>query len=397
MHFLHAADLHLDRPYEDMLSYGDEMERMVKDAPYIALERMIDAAIADQVDFVLLAGDLFDGDRASVQAQLFFLQQLQRLDEENIPSLLIHGNHDPLLNSASQLELPASCHVFSREVETIYLTSQKNERLAISGFSYDSRWIKDSMMKKFPARKHHVDYHLGLYHGQLAYGEGEPLYAPFRVEEIDQLNYDYFALGHIHRMQALPSQSLAYYAGTLSGRSRKETGPKGYLDIMVDEGQWEVTPIAVSPVQYENLQIKVENCQHWQDVLDQLLSAIFKQQYEAEWVLLAVDLQLDSSASNHLLVDLRAAAFEENLARSLKSESIQLIQLQLQRIQDDGMEDLQVLFPEEFLSAQNRLLKRESLSQLADDLFSDQRIKSWLADWDWQAEFINQRRDDDEN
>jgi DNA repair exonuclease SbcCD nuclease subunit len=72
------------------------------------------------VDFVLIAGDLYDGDWKDFGTGLFFVNEMRRLDKEKIPVYLIYGNHDAESRVTKNLTLPRNVHIYStREAETV--------------------------------------------------------------------------------------------------------------------------------------------------------------------------------------------------------------------------------------------------------------------------------------
>src|SRR5437868_3130490 len=97
--FVHAADLHLDSPLRGVRAEG-RLREILDRATFTAMQRAVDLCLKEKVDFLLLAGDLFDAKDRSVRARLALREQLLRLDAAGIPSFIVHGNHDPLTASA---------------------------------------------------------------------------------------------------------------------------------------------------------------------------------------------------------------------------------------------------------------------------------------------------------
>jgi len=226
MKFIHAADLHLDTPFQGLTGLPAELQQRLLAAPLASLERLVDLALAEKVDFVLLVGDLFDQAQQSVQAQAALMVQLERLNAAQIPVILSFGNHDYQPDDADW-HFPANVHAFGSQVETVTLTTATQTKVAITGFSYAQRWLTTSMGMQFPLKMTDVDYHIGMWHGQT--GTAGDHYAPFSVGELLQKHYDYWALGHIHQRQELNAVPPIEYPGNLQGRQRNETGEKGCL------------------------------------------------------------------------------------------------------------------------------------------------------------------------
>ncbi|ETY74435.1 metallophosphoesterase family protein [Lactiplantibacillus fabifermentans] len=238
MKFLHAADLHLDTPFSGLSALPAPLQQRLIAAPAAALTKLVDLALAEHVDFVLLVGDLFDQASQSVQAQAQLLTQLERLNTAQIPVVLSFGNHDFQPDTASW-PFPANVHAFGAQVETVTLTTAQQEKVAISGFSYDQRWVTTPMIDHYPLKNPTADYHIGMLHGQV--GVVGDHYAPFSVSALLSKHYDYWALGHIHQRQALNEQPPVVYPGNIQGRHAGETGAKGCL-IVTSDDQRRLTP-----------------------------------------------------------------------------------------------------------------------------------------------------------
>ena len=92
--FLHAADLHLDSPLKRLARYEGAPVDELRSAPRAALRNLVSLAIEEKVDFVLIAGDLYDGDWKDYNTGLFLNQRLKELQSASIPVYLVKGNHD---------------------------------------------------------------------------------------------------------------------------------------------------------------------------------------------------------------------------------------------------------------------------------------------------------------
>lgn len=235
MKFIHAADLHLDSPFLGLTSLPAALLTRVRQSTFTAATRIFDKAIAEQVDFVLLAGDLFDRAEQSVAAQAYLFAQFDRLRAAQIPVFVSFGNHDYAGEQHQSVAYPENVHVFGAEVGTTTLTLASGETVAVSGFSYPQRWVTADPVPAFPVHGP-ADWHVGMLHGAVASGGANDHYAPFTLAELKAKRYDYWALGHIHHAQALASQPPILYAGNPQGRSQNETGEKGAY-LVTSQGQ----------------------------------------------------------------------------------------------------------------------------------------------------------------
>ncbi len=113
LRFLHAADIHLDSPLRGLERYEGAPVEEIRGATRRAFENLVDLAVSEKVAFLLLAGDLYDGDWKDYNTGLFFAAQMRRLDEAGIPVFLIAGNHDAASQITRSLRPPSNVTVLS--------------------------------------------------------------------------------------------------------------------------------------------------------------------------------------------------------------------------------------------------------------------------------------------
>ena len=106
MKFIHAAYVHLDSPLRGLERYEGAPVDEIRGATRRALENLFELAIDREVDFVLIAGDLYDGDWKDHNTGLFFVKQAARLHEASIPIYMISGNHDAANRMTRSLRMP---------------------------------------------------------------------------------------------------------------------------------------------------------------------------------------------------------------------------------------------------------------------------------------------------
>ena len=109
--FIHAADIHLDSPLKGLSRYDGAPVGRLRSATREAFTNLIDLAINRQVNFVIIAGDLYDGDWKDYNTGLFFASEMARLEKHEIPVFMIKGNHDAASVITKEIKLPANVHV----------------------------------------------------------------------------------------------------------------------------------------------------------------------------------------------------------------------------------------------------------------------------------------------
>ena len=254
MRFIHAADLHIDSPLRGLSRYqGAPLERL-RGATRRALERLVDLALAEQVDFVLLAGDLYDRDWPDFHTGLFVRGQMVRLGKAGIRVFIVQGNHDAHGVITRQVSWPDNVKLFSSDsAETVHWP-QLN--VAIHGRSFPDRAVPEDLVPGYPLAVPGC-FNIGLLHTSLTGSEGHDTYAPSSVAVLRTRGYDYWALGHVHQRQVLSQQPRVVFPGNLQGRHARETGPKGCELVAVEGADITSRFVALDVVRWHQLALEV--------------------------------------------------------------------------------------------------------------------------------------------
>lgn len=239
MRFLHAADVHLDTPFAGRSS---QLRIRLRDASREALCRLVDLALSEEVDALILAGDLFDGDRVTFQTEQFLIDQFQRLNAARIPVVYATGNHDPGTprGRAEQLEWPSNVTIVSgAEPVCVSVTDGGGEVIGrITAVGHATASESRDLSQGFPKPTGDVP-EIAVLHTQVGSAsatDGHGSYAPSTLEGLTSSGYDYWALGHVHLRQSLSDVPAVHYPGNTQGRNPKEEGPKGALLVQVEKG-----------------------------------------------------------------------------------------------------------------------------------------------------------------
>ncbi|MBU2499544.1 MAG: DNA repair exonuclease, partial [Proteobacteria bacterium] len=232
--FVHTSDIHLDSPFSAYSLDNPELASAMRSATMEAYERIIDLCMKERVDFLLVAGDVYDGADRSLRAQVKFRDGLKRLAEAGIRSFVVHGNHDPLSGWSSSLEWPAGVHIFGDQPEAVQVMREGVSLACIEGISYRERDERRNLALLFERRS--PEFHIGLLHANVGSETGHEAYAPCSMEDLQKQGMDYWALGHVHQRRVLSQDPpLIVYPGNPQGRNIRETGAKGCYLVRVGE------------------------------------------------------------------------------------------------------------------------------------------------------------------
>lgn len=231
--FLHAADLHLDSPLQGLAAKSADLAERIEDASRRALNQLVDTAIAEECRFVILAGDLFDGELRNIKTGLYFVSRMRRLTEAGIGVFIALGNHDAANGFMDRLKFADNVHVFSkRKAESVRLL---DVGAVIHGRSFPQEDVRENLARNYPAPEPGL-FNVGVLHtacqGREAY---HAPYAPCTLEELVNHGYQYWALGHVHAAAVLSERPYVAYPGNLQGRHIREIGPKGAFLVAVED------------------------------------------------------------------------------------------------------------------------------------------------------------------
>jgi len=314
--FIHAADLHIDSPLAGLSLKDAGVAQRFAEAGRRAVESLIAQTIESRARFLILAGDIFDGDWKDVSTGLFFVRALGALHRAGIPVFIVKGNHDADSVMSRDLPYAETVRVFrSNKAETFTL---EDTRVALHGRSFAQRLTAD-FVETYPVRRDGW-LNIGVLHTSLDGTRGHEGYAPCGVDDLKRFGYDYWALGHVHAAEIVSRDPWIVYPGNLQGRSVRETGPKGAMRVTVDDGRIaDVTPLHLDVARWAHLTVDVSGTASEAEALAQVRDALAESQAQGEGRPLAARVTLtgESSLHNHFVArrealqdELRACGFQ---------------------------------------------------------------------------------------
>ncbi len=232
--FLHTADIHLDSPLKGLEAHEDAPVEEIRGATRRAFDNLVELAIEEEVAFVLIAGDLYDGDWKDYNTGLYFAGRMGRLDKAGIRVFIIAGNHDAASNTTRAMPLPGNVTLFPhKKPDSIRLDKLD---VIIHGQSYATKATTENLAAQYPQQESGY-FNIGLLHTSLTGRENHENYAPCSLDDLIAKGYDYWALGHVHNREVVSEHPVVLYPGNLQGRHIRETGAKGATLVTVEDGR----------------------------------------------------------------------------------------------------------------------------------------------------------------
>ena len=328
MKFIHFADAHLDSPFRGLSFLPSKEFNQIYQAADKSLTRIVDLALAEKVDLVLIAGDTFDSAKPSPRSQLFFAQQIKRLTDAQIQVVMIFGNHDHmrredlLVNQSPYFKLLGA----NEAVEKATFKTKDNFNYDVVGFSYLNNHITEDKIPDFPGKEH--NYTFGLMHAQEKEADSRKnVYAPFTVSEVQALNYDYFALGHIHARRNLSEKPWIVYSGNIQGRHINEMGAKGCYLGVIDENTKKISIEfkTTGPILWQGVQFELDTQISKADLQNEIIASLNNAKQKTYFSLTIAGAQFMTDEEQELVQD---TDFWQNISQNLPFDS-QLVDVRL--------------------------------------------------------------------
>lgn len=311
--FVHAADIHLDSPLRGLERYEGAPLEEIRGATRRAFENLTELAIEEDVAFVLLAGDLYDGDWKDYNTGLFFTGQMARLQDAGIRVYVVAGNHDAASQLTKALRPPQNVHVFAtRAPETMVL---EDLGVAVHGQGFPTRAVSDDLTHEYPLADPDL-FNIGLLHTSLDGRPGHESYAPCSINGLRSRGYQYWALGHVHKREVVSEDPWIVFPGNTQGRHARETGAKGCSLVTVEDGR--VTGVehrALDVVRWSVCTVDLTEATVLDEVYNRVANALADAVGEADGRLVAARLRLDGASP----VDMRLRAAREQVINECRS------------------------------------------------------------------------------
>ena len=296
--FIHAADPHLDSPLRGLVAHEGAPAQLLRGATRRAFENLVALAIDEKVDFLLIAGDLYDGDWRDYTTGLFFRSQMVRLNQHGIPVFLITGNHDAASVISKKLPMTDNLQVFS--TRTAESKEVPGVPAVVHGRGFPHRAVPENLAHDYPAALP-GKFNIGLLHTSLNGRPGHDTYAPCSVQDLQAKGYGYWALGHIHQPEVISEEPWIVFAGNCQGRHARETGPRGCYLVTVDDhldvesAEWRTLDV----VRWEVVEADLGGLEQESEVVRRIRDALSLAIESAEGRLLATRILLTGASPLH--------------------------------------------------------------------------------------------------
>lgn len=336
--FIHAADIHLDSPLRGLSRYESAPAESIRDVCRRAFENLVNLAIEEKVSFILLAGDLYDGDWKDYSTGIFLSQQMGRLGKHNILVFTVAGNHDAANRMTKALDSPTNMKTLStRKVETIKLDDLS---VAIHGRSFGTQHVDENLAAGFGTAEKGL-FNIGLLHTSLDGREDHAVYAPCSVDDLRSKGYQYWALGHIHKQEFVSEDPWIVFPGCIQGRHIKEAGAKGCVLVTVEDNTVSTAEkYSLDVLRWVECVVDLTDAAEMRDVLERTRKSIEIERTSADGRPMAMRIRLEGSTS----ISDKIAAYPERLEQQIKALGAEIAgdELWIERIENAAVGKLEL-------------------------------------------------------
>lgn len=299
--FIHAGDFHLEKPMHDLMDVPEHLKQALVDAPWKAAEAVFETAVVENVDFVLLSGDLLNPLTCGATGPAFLLDQFEQLAQRKIQVFWAAGQVDDPDRWPEAVSLPSNVHLFSKkQLEPVVYRRNGFALATILGRSNDGR-------ESIRAAEFQVEDLDDTYVIALAHGSADR-------ESLLNQRIDFWALGGNHQRQTLHGEAPHMrVCGTTQGRSFGEEGAHGYWTVEVDgDHDAQITAQDVDTFRYITQTLDAEDLALGRDIRQLMSKRIARLQSENGTRHLIVQWRVEMDLENATQVG--PSALEEILA-----------------------------------------------------------------------------------
>ncbi|MEZ0574717.1 exonuclease SbcCD subunit D [Halodesulfovibrio aestuarii] len=272
--FIHAADLHLDAAFKGVANVSSQVAGALRAATFEALERLTQLACSERPLFVVLAGDVYNQEDQSLKARFALLDACKRMRDAGVRVFIVHGNHDPLLETEKSFSFPDNVHIFgSDSVEQVRIENINDELVTVvHGVSHGKHNERRKLARQYSRTEDDV-FQIAVLHCTVDSVAASEQYAPASIADFAKSGIEYWALGHIHEQQIVSREPFVVYSGNIQGLHINEQGERGCLLVDVENGEvstrhhtlggilWKIESVDISNVaQVDLLEEVVESC-----------------------------------------------------------------------------------------------------------------------------------------
>lgn len=296
---LHCADLHFDTPFKEL---SKEVSDTSKNELLEVFKNIIDLAIDENIEVLLIAGDVFDNLTVNKNTLFFISDQIRRI--KNIKVFISPGNHDPYNEKSfySMINWPENVYIFKGDME---FKEVKELNLIVWGAGFRNNYENKTLLRRINIDNDKIN--IMLLHGEITSSNSKNEYNPIYINDIYNSNIDYIALGHRHKFSGILKEGMTTYAysGCPQGRGFDEEGEKGVIIGEVYKGGTNLEFFPVYKRKYVTKEIDITGTNNYDEVVFKVLSDLSDEEIHKNFykIILKGELKEHFKLNENLLIE----------------------------------------------------------------------------------------------
>ena len=296
---LHCADLHFDTPFKEL---SKEVSDTSKNELLEVFKNIIDLAIDENIEVLLIAGDVFDNLTVNKNTLFFISDQIRRI--KNIKVFISPGNHDPYNEKSfySMINWPENVYIFKGDME---FKEVKELNLIVWGAGFRNSYENKTLLRGINIDNDKIN--IMLLHGEITSSNSKNEYNPIYINDIYNSNIDYIALGHRHKFSGILKEGMTTYAysGCPQGRGFDEEGEKGVIIGEVYKGGTNLEFFPVYKRKYVTKEIDITGTNNYDEVVFKVLSDLSDEEIHKNFykIILKGELKEHFKLNENLLIE----------------------------------------------------------------------------------------------
>lgn len=253
--FVHCSDLHLGSRFSGIRSKDPRLAEKMTESTFNSFSNIVDLVISEEVDFMVLSGDIFDKETITPGTRFRFTEMLKRAA---VPCFIARGNHDFKTSWEDSIPLPDNAYEFGGEPERFTINLDNGSQVEMAGISFMFKNTGEDLAIKLEGSK--GIFTIGCVHCDVD-SQDDSGYAPCKLSDLVTKDIDYWALGHIHKRMVMHERPYVVYPGNPQGRNIKESGEKGAYVVTVTSNT--LTDLRFVPTQtiiWERVEADITGC-----------------------------------------------------------------------------------------------------------------------------------------
>ena len=262
MKFVHIADMHFDTPFtllSDRANLG-EIRRLDQRK---AFKKMVEYIKENEIPYLFISGDLYDHEYIRESTINFINECFKQIPETSI--YITPGNHDPYLKNSyyAKYNWSDNVKIFTSKIEKI-----ETKDFVLYGYGFEDFYMKDSKIEQLSI-ENKEKINILITHASLDSGSDEQReYNPISSSKLKQVEFDYIALGHVHKRNLSEENTNIIYPGSTISLGFDELGEHGMIVGNLEKEKLNIEFVKLDDKEFKEVELDITNLNTVEELLE---------------------------------------------------------------------------------------------------------------------------------